>query len=76
MLIIIVIIIILGVLGYMGVFTKNKKTLDDNKKSTIPNPVKQLPPSVSSLHVFNKAAVCADGPPCAEIGRSVNFYFI
>lgn len=34
-----------------------------------PNPTKQLPPSPSKLHIFKKAAVCADGPPCAEIGR-------
>lgn len=34
-----------------------------------PNPTKRLPPSPSKLHTFQKAAVCADGPPCAEIGR-------
>lgn len=34
-----------------------------------PNPTKKLPPSASTLHFFNKAAVCADGVPCAEIGK-------
>lgn len=51
----------------MGIFARKKAT----DRSSIPNPTKELPPSKSSLHVFKKAAVCADGPPCAEIGRSV-----
>lgn len=48
----------------MGVFTKKKKS--DVEPD---NPLTPLPPSVSKLHMFNKAAVCADGPPCAEIGK-------
>lgn len=65
---ILAICILLGVATYMGVFTKKKKPTD---RSDIKNPTKPLPPSSSTLHLFKKAAVCADGPPCAEIGRSV-----
>lgn len=40
-------------------------------KLSPPNVLKPLPPSLSSLHIFRKAAVCADGPPCAEIGKQI-----
>ncbi|XP_069703079.1 scoloptoxin SSD14-like isoform X2 [Periplaneta americana] len=36
-----------------------------------PNPEYPLPPSASVEHRFKKAAVCSDGPPCAEIGRNI-----
>jgi hypothetical protein len=34
-----------------------------------PNPETPLPPSNSQERHFKKAAVCSDGPPCAEIGK-------
>ncbi|KAI4456654.1 gamma glutamyl transpeptidase [Holotrichia oblita] len=36
-----------------------------------PNPVTPTKPSGSQLHIFNKAAVCADGIPCAKIGKEI-----
>lgn len=61
----IIIVILIGiVLAYsLGVFKQSKPTINDPKAP--------LPPSASRLHVFKKAAVCADGPPCAEIGRDI-----
>lgn len=37
----------------------------------IPNPSERMPPSISTLRVFKKAAVCSDGPSCAEIGKTI-----
>lgn len=34
-----------------------------------PNPVEPLPPSASVGHVFRRGAVCADGAPCAAVGK-------
>ncbi|XP_021926880.1 gamma-glutamyltranspeptidase 1-like isoform X2 [Zootermopsis nevadensis] len=36
-----------------------------------PNPETPLPPSNSQERHFKKAAVCSDGPPCAEIGKNI-----
>ncbi|KAL3273289.1 hypothetical protein HHI36_014743 [Cryptolaemus montrouzieri] len=60
------VIICLAVAYSLGIFKRTGKNI-----LVPPNPKKSLPPSASRLHVFSKAAVCADGPPCAEIGRNI-----
>lgn len=52
---------------FLGAFDKEPKTA----VLVPPNPTKQLPPSPSKLHTFQKAAVCADAPVCAEIGKNI-----
>ncbi|XP_033222455.1 scoloptoxin SSD14-like isoform X2 [Belonocnema kinseyi] len=36
-----------------------------------PDPENPQPPSWSKLRIFKRGAVCADGPPCAFIGKSI-----
>nr|CAI5856574.1 unnamed protein product [Callosobruchus analis] len=68
--VILVLVIVILVLAFAtNVFSKKESTKEE--KLVPPNPTKPLPPSASRLHVFEKGAVCADGPPCAEIGRSI-----
>ncbi|XP_044758770.1 glutathione hydrolase 1 proenzyme-like isoform X2 [Coccinella septempunctata] len=64
----VVIVVVLAIIYSFGVF---KKTKDARTELSPPNPRKSLPPSASKLHTFTKAAVCADGPPCAEIGKNI-----
>ncbi|KAG5896978.1 hypothetical protein JTB14_018493 [Gonioctena quinquepunctata] len=48
-----------------------KENENDDSKLVPLNPFKALPPSASKMHFFEKAAVCADGPICAEIGKDI-----
>lgn len=41
------------------------------KKLVPPNPEVKQPPSPSVLRVFNRGAVCTDGPPCSQAGRDI-----
>lgn len=63
--IIVLIVIAVLVAYFLGAFTK-QTTVEELYP---PNPVRLPKPSPSTLHTFKKAAVCADGPPCAEIGK-------
>lgn len=42
-----------------------------NKNLIPPDPVETQPPSWSELRTFKRGAVCADGVPCAVIGKYV-----
>ncbi|CAH2003883.1 unnamed protein product [Acanthoscelides obtectus] len=63
--VILVIVIVILVLA----FTTNVFSKKTHGVLVPPNPTKPLPPSASTLHVMDKGAICADGPPCAEIGK-------
>jgi gamma-glutamyltranspeptidase/glutathione hydrolase/leukotriene-C4 hydrolase len=66
----IILVIICASIGFAyhyGLFSKDK----EDEELRPPNPVKALQSSPSSLHRFKKAAVCADGAACAEIGKSI-----
>nr|CAH7730602.1 unnamed protein product [Callosobruchus chinensis] len=68
--VILMLVIVILVLAFAtNVFSKKESTKEE--KLVPPNPTKPLPPSASRLHVFEKGAVCADGAPCAEIGKSI-----
>lgn len=63
-----ILIIAIIIAYFLGAFEKT------TQKTTVlvpPNPQKPLPPSSSKLHRFQKAAVCADAPVCAEIGKNI-----
>ncbi|XP_018319317.1 glutathione hydrolase 1 proenzyme isoform X2 [Agrilus planipennis] len=64
-------LILLILVCFLVAFLLRTLANDDNKELVPPNPTKQLPSSASKLKIFKKAAVCADGPPCAEIGKSI-----
>ncbi|XP_017770754.1 PREDICTED: gamma-glutamyltranspeptidase 1-like isoform X2 [Nicrophorus vespilloides] len=61
---VIIVIVILYLTGVLG--SENETTTTSPANPTMP-----MRPSVSSLHTFSKAAVCADGPPCAQIGQQI-----
>ncbi|KAK5641806.1 hypothetical protein RI129_010353 [Pyrocoelia pectoralis] len=63
-----ILVIAIIIAYFLGAFEKT------TPKTTVlvpPNPQKPLPPSSSKLHRFQKAAVCADAPVCAEIGKNI-----
>ncbi|XP_063904513.1 scoloptoxin SSD14-like isoform X3 [Zophobas morio] len=67
---IIILVIICACIGFAyhyGFLGKN----EEKEELKPANPVKALPPSGSVLRRFRKAAVCADGAACAEIGRTI-----
>ncbi|KAJ9577927.1 hypothetical protein L9F63_025212, partial [Diploptera punctata] len=58
---------------FAGVIIQISIKLSNSKKIiglVPPNPEVPLPASGSVEHRFTTAAVCSDGPPCAEIGRN------
>ncbi|KAK9883484.1 hypothetical protein WA026_001658 [Henosepilachna vigintioctopunctata] len=62
------IVICIIVAYFLGAF---KRTTLVKEVLIPPNPKTYAFTSPSKLHSFSKAAVCADGPPCAEIGRNI-----
>lgn len=52
-------------------YLRSDLTSSTDKKSQnkfVPNPEYILPPSYSTLHLFQKGAVCSDSKECSEIG--------
>nr|XP_023018346.1 glutathione hydrolase 1 proenzyme-like [Leptinotarsa decemlineata] len=68
--IIIVLVSIIALMYYAGTVEEYKDKEDENQLVP-PNPTRPLPPSGSIMHFFQKAAVCADGPLCAKIGKDI-----
>lgn len=67
------ILIIVGLLVgayYSGAFDQ-KQTKDDEAELKPANPTVPLPSSKSVMRVFKRAAVCADSPICAEVGKEI-----
>ncbi|XP_045477237.1 glutathione hydrolase 1 proenzyme-like isoform X2 [Harmonia axyridis] len=65
-------VVVVLVVGFVVAYSLGAFKKKDGKNDLIPpNPHKPLPPSASRQHTFTKAAVCADGPPCAEIGKNI-----
>lgn len=62
---ILAIIVVCGIYG-----TKRELEFHENEE-TPPDPEIELPPSASKLRIFKRAAVCADGAPCAVVGKSI-----
>lgn len=70
----IVIGVLLGLATLSLVLYYNSFDQWDQKELRVPtDPEFSLPPSPSILRVFKRGAVCADGPPCSDIGKYVKF---
>ncbi|XP_047991871.1 glutathione hydrolase 1 proenzyme-like isoform X1 [Leguminivora glycinivorella] len=61
--------LLLVIAAFCGFIISNTNV--KKQTSEPPDPVEPLKPSASWLHVFKKAAVCTDAPPCSEIGRQI-----
>jgi len=64
-----IIAIIIGLSAYARNSTSDSQ---DNEFLVPPDPESFQPPSWSKLRTFKRGAVCADGAPCAVIGKCVN----
>ncbi|XP_037936271.1 scoloptoxin SSD14 [Teleopsis dalmanni] len=59
-------------LNFLKQFFKSSKLKTYESSSLIPpNPIVPQLPSVSIMHIYEKAAVCSDGPICSIIGSEV-----
>ncbi|XP_012061163.1 PREDICTED: gamma-glutamyltranspeptidase 1-like [Atta cephalotes] len=63
-----IIAIIIGLSAYARNSTSDSQ---DNEFLVPPDPESFQPPSWSKLRTFKRGAVCADGAPCAVIGKSI-----
>lgn len=64
--------LVLAICGTAGIVHIALKLHSRSKPLLVPpNPETPLPPSGSVERYFKQAAVCSDGPPCAEIGRNI-----
>lgn len=63
--------LIVAVIVSLGVYgSRNGISDSQNDEVLVPPDTETLqPPSWSKLRTFQRAAVCADGAPCAVIGR-------
>ncbi|XP_011495084.1 PREDICTED: gamma-glutamyltranspeptidase 1-like [Ceratosolen solmsi marchali] len=62
--------VLLGIILIVSLF--NGKQINQESNRLMPSdPEQQLPPSWSKLRMFKQGAVCADGAPCALIGKSM-----
>ncbi|CAL7947456.1 unnamed protein product [Xylocopa violacea] len=64
-------VIILSIIAICSVFGTSKDLEIQENEEIPPDPEELLPPSGSKLRVFKRGAVCADGAPCAVIGKSI-----
>ncbi|XP_050684638.1 glutathione hydrolase 1 proenzyme-like isoform X2 [Leptidea sinapis] len=64
-------LVCLVLLSALGGFLIGRADYRNSRFYEPPDPVDPLPPSPSWLHVFKRAAVCTDAPPCSDIGRHI-----
>lgn len=57
--------------GLAGYFIGGADYKAAHRLANPPDPIEPLKPSASTLHVFQKAAVCTDSPQCSQIGREI-----
>nr|XP_012142275.1 PREDICTED: gamma-glutamyltranspeptidase 1-like isoform X1 [Megachile rotundata] len=63
--------VILAIIAICTVYGSNKDVEIQETEEVPPDPETALPPSASKLRVFKRGAVCADGAPCAVVGKSI-----
>ncbi|KZC10657.1 Gamma-glutamyltranspeptidase 1, partial [Dufourea novaeangliae] len=61
--------VILAITAVCSIYGANREDYED--ENVPPDPEMTLPPSWSKLRVFKRSAVCADGAPCAVVGKSI-----
>ncbi|KOC63852.1 Gamma-glutamyltranspeptidase 1 [Habropoda laboriosa] len=63
--------IILVIISICSIYGVSADIEIEENEEVPPDPETVLPPSASKLRVFKHAAVCADGAPCAVVGKSM-----
>ncbi|CAK9809639.1 Scoloptoxin SSD14 [Anthophora plagiata] len=63
--------IILVIISICSVYGVSADVENQENEEIPPDPETALPPSASKLRIFKHGAVCADGAPCAVVGRSI-----
>lgn len=65
--------LIIAIVIGLSAYARNSTSDSRNDEFLVPpDPESFQPPSWSKLRTFNRAAVCADGAPCAVIGKYVS----
>ncbi|KAI4497650.1 hypothetical protein M0802_007190 [Mischocyttarus mexicanus] len=69
----IVVAVILKIIIAVGLYAIHDSLKYHDNEGTLlpPDPETNQPPSWSKLRVFKRGAVCADGAPCAVIGKNI-----
>ncbi|XP_053988692.1 scoloptoxin SSD14-like isoform X1 [Hylaeus volcanicus] len=62
---------ILAIIAICSIYAINSELVIQENEVVPPDPEENLPPSWSKLRVFKRGAVCADGAPCAAIGKTI-----
>ncbi|XP_043254168.1 scoloptoxin SSD14-like isoform X2 [Colletes gigas] len=62
---------ILAVIAVCSIYGINRELENQENEKIPPDPETPLPPSWSQTRVFKRGAVCADGAPCAVVGKSM-----
>ncbi|XP_076182889.1 scoloptoxin SSD14 isoform X2 [Ptiloglossa arizonensis] len=63
--------VILTIIAVCSIYGINRELEIQENEKIPPDPEIELPPSWSKLREFKSGAVCADGAPCAAIGKSI-----
>nr|XP_034182687.1 scoloptoxin SSD14-like isoform X1 [Osmia lignaria] len=63
--------VILAIIAICTVYGSNRDVEIQENEEVPPDPEAELPPSASKLRTFKRGAVCADGAPCAVVGKSI-----
>ena len=63
--------VVLSIIAVCSVYGTDRDVVIQENEETPPDPETPLPPSWSKLRVFKRGAVCADGAPCAVVGKSI-----
>lgn len=63
--------VVLSIIAVCSVYGTDREVAIQENEETPPDPETPLPPSWSKLRVFKRGAVCADGAPCAVVGKYV-----
>ncbi|XP_031840741.1 scoloptoxin SSD14 isoform X2 [Nomia melanderi] len=63
--------VILAIIAVCSIYGANRDLEFQEHEEVPPDPETKLPPSPSKLRVFKRGAVCADGAPCAVVGKSI-----
>ncbi|XP_033331225.2 scoloptoxin SSD14 isoform X1 [Megalopta genalis] len=63
--------VILAIIAVCSIYGADRDLEFHENEEVPPDPETALPPSASKLRTFKRGAVCADGAPCAVVGKSI-----
>lgn len=68
--------VVLSIIAICSVYGASRDVEIQEDEEIPPDPETPLPPSWSNLKTFKRGAVCADGAPCAVVGKYVKLYHV